>query len=180
MTSDDQTQRYSVWRRPLWLVVVIGCMVSATASGRFSVRLIADGAVSFAFIPVFQVAALYVVCRTGIRARLPFAEAVDRFFAGNTAWLIWLTVVAAAFAVVPPREIDRLMKPAMFSSVVPLVVSALADFLLFRDTMERDVRGAWRDVALQRALGLGAGLTYFFGIAVWHEYVPQLRGWFGL
>jgi hypothetical protein len=180
VTTENATRIYSLWRGPLELVLVAGCLVSAAASGRFNVRLIVDGAVSFAFLPVFQVAALYLVCRTGVRARLPFAEAVDRFFEGNRAWLVWMTIVAAAFAVLPPRAINRLMKPALLSSVVPFLWSGRADFRFFRDAMQRDAAGAWRDVMLQRAFGLGAGLTYFFGIAVWHEYVPQLRGWFGL
>jgi hypothetical protein len=175
-----RTRKHSLWRRPLWLAFVFGCMVSATASGRLSVRLIADGALSFAFVPAFEVAALAVVCGTGVRARLPFAEAVDRSFAGNTPWLVWMTVVAAAFAVVPPRSAGPLLKPALFGSVVPLVWSGFNDFRFFRDVMRRDGAGARRDVALQRLVGWGAVLTYFFGIAAWHEYVRQIPGWLGL
>jgi len=180
VTSDAPTRKHSFWRRPLWLAFVFGCTVSAAASGRFSVRLIADGALSFAFVPAFEVAALAIVCRTGERARLPFAEAVDRFFAGNTPWLIWMTILAAALALVPPRSIGPLVKPALFGSVVPLVWSGYLDFRFFRDVMQRNGAGARRDLAFHRLIGWGAILTYFFGIAVWHEYALRIPGWFGL
>jgi hypothetical protein len=123
VAADARTRKRSLWRRPLWLAFVFGCLVSAAASGRFSVRLIGDGALSFAFVPAFEVAALAIVCRTGVRARLPFAEAVDRFFAGNRPWLVWMTIVAAVFSVVPPRSVGPLVKPELFGSVVPLVSS---------------------------------------------------------
>ena len=180
MTLDVHTRKYPLWRRPLWLAFVFGCLVSATASGRFSARLIVDGALSFAFVPAFEVAALSIVCRTGVRAKVPFAHAVDRFFAGNTPWLVWMTIVAAAFAVVPPRNSGPLLKGAFFGSVGPLVWSGYADFLFFREVMQRDGAGAWRDVGLQRLVGWSAILTYFFGIAVWHEYVLRIPNVFGL
>jgi hypothetical protein len=175
-----RTRNRSPWRRPLWLAFVFGCLVSATASGRFSVRLIADGALSFAFVPAFEVAALAIVCRTGVRARLPFAETVDRFFAGNSPWLVWMTIVAAVFAVVPPRSVGSLVKPALFLSLVPLVWSGYLDFRFFRNVMQRDGVGARRDLVLHRLIGWSATLTYFFGIAIWHEYVLRFSFWFGL
>ena len=180
VTSDVQSREYSLWRRPLWLAFVFGCLVSTTASGRFSVRLIVDGASSFAFVPVFEVVALSIVYRAGVRARLPFAQVVDRFLAGNTPWLVWMTIAAAAFAVVPPRDTGPLVKVAFFGSIVPLLWSGYADFRFFQEVMLRDSAGARRDVALYRLIGWSAILTYFFGIAVWHEYVQQIPGWFGL
>ena len=39
-------------RRPLLLLFVLGCGVSMEVSGRFSLRLIADGMISFAFVPI--------------------------------------------------------------------------------------------------------------------------------
>jgi len=180
VSSDARTRKYSLWRRPLAQAFVFGCMVSATASGRFSARLIADGALSFAFVPAFEVAALAIVCRTGVRARLPFAEAVDRFFAGNTPWLVWMTIVAAAFAVVAPRRIGPLVMPALFGSLVPLIWSGCLDFRFFRDVMQRDRPGAWRDLALHRLTGWSAILAYFFGVAFWHRSLPQILRWVGL
>jgi hypothetical protein len=105
---------------------------------------------------------------------------VDRFLAGNTHWLVWVTCVGAVFSVVPPRSVGPLVKPALFGSVVPLVWSGYLDFQFFRDVMQRGGVGARRDLVLHRLIGWSATLTYFFGIAVWHEYVLRIPGWFGL
>ena len=172
--ADGRIGRLALWRRPLWLAFVLGCLVSATTTGRFGIRSIVDGAVSFAFVPAFQVGALFIVCRFGARARMPFGETVDRFFAGNTPWILWLTLVAAAYAVVPPRSSSTLFRPALLGAIVPAVWSGYSDFLFFRRVMERAPAGAGRDLALQRLLGWSAGFAYFFGIAVWHEYVRPL------
>jgi hypothetical protein len=39
-------------RRPLLLAFLLGCSVSMLASGRFTLRLIVDGTLSFAFVPL--------------------------------------------------------------------------------------------------------------------------------
>ena len=72
-------------KRALLFLLVMGCVVSAAASGRISARLILDGAISFAFIPIFQIAAFALVYRFRRRAAgaLPFARASDQFFAGD-------------------------------------------------------------------------------------------------
>jgi len=46
--------------------------------------------------------------------------------------------------------------------------------------MQRGGVGARRDLVLHRLIAWSATLTYFFGIAVWHEYVLRIPGWFGL
>jgi hypothetical protein len=147
-------------------------------SGRFSVRLIADGAMSFAFVPTFDVAALGVVCLTGPRARRPFAWTVDRFFAGNAAWLVWMAILAGVFAAIPPRYPLPLFGSPLLTGLVPLVWCACGDFRFFRSSMERSPAGAWRDLALHRLILWTSAVSYFFGIALWHEYVPQVVGWF--
>mgnify|MGYP003399930456 CR=1 FL=1 len=71
-------------RRPLLLALVLGFGISLIVSGRFTVRLIADGALSFAFVPLAELAGFALVYRFGHRT-LSFAEAVDGFFAGRSA-----------------------------------------------------------------------------------------------
>ena len=61
-------------RRPLLLLLVLGCGVSMEVSGRFSLRLIVDGMVSFAFVPIAEVGSLALVWRLNGRL-LPFARA---------------------------------------------------------------------------------------------------------
>ena len=48
-------------RQPLLVVFVLGTTVSVLASGQFTLRLIVDGAVSFAFVPVCEAAGIAAV-----------------------------------------------------------------------------------------------------------------------
>src|SRR5580765_4192318 len=83
-------QAGAVWRttrRPLLLLFVFGCVVSLQASNRLSVRLILDGIISFAFVPVFEMLSLAIVYRRAPR-RVPFAQAMDAFFVANAPWLL--------------------------------------------------------------------------------------------
>ena len=50
-------------RRPLLLAFRLGCGVSIVASGRFTLRLIVDGTVSFAFVPLCELIAFVIVHR---------------------------------------------------------------------------------------------------------------------
>ena len=99
----DRSALWVVVRRPLALLFVCGCVVSMWASGRLSVRLIADGMVSFAFLPAFQLLAFAIVYRRTPRP-LPVAEAADRFFAGNTPWLWWLVAFATLRCLLSPVQ----------------------------------------------------------------------------
>src|SRR2546426_10870999 len=90
-------------RKPAVLAFVLGCTVSIVASGRLSLRLIADGAVSFAFVPLVEMGALAAVYRAG-RRPISFARAVDLFFAGNAPWLLWLVRGAPPACLSPPKH----------------------------------------------------------------------------
>jgi hypothetical protein len=166
--------QYSLWSGPLWLAFLLGCAVSAAVSGRFSARLIADGAISFAFIPAFEVASLLVVCHTGSRRRVPFSEAIDRFFEAHKSWWVWIAILAVTLALVPPRASRPWVKPLILAAIVPAIWSGFAHARFFRETMQRRPLDAWRDVALQRFLGWGASGAYFYGLAAWREVLPQL------
>ena len=72
------------WRRPVLLLFVLGCGLSAAATGRFTVRLLFDGMVSFAFVPAITIALLAVIGRPS-PSRLSFSRAIDVFFASYPA-----------------------------------------------------------------------------------------------
>lgn len=167
-------------RRPVAFVCVMGCLVSMAASGRLSVRLVTDGAVSFAFTPVFQIAAWAVVSRIGARARVPWRRAVDLFLAGDAPWLAWMVAVMALAAVVPPRHVGPWFLPVQIGCALPLGWAARLDLRFFRDVMQRSARGAWLDLAIHRALAWTAIVIYFFGIAIWGDIVPRVVAWIGL
>jgi hypothetical protein len=177
-------------RRPALLLFSLGALVSVLVSGRFSVRVIVDGALSFAFVPATEIAAFAVVfglitrrarLDTNLAAAPPggitFGRALDLFFVGNAPWLLWFVIVAAAGSVVPPREIGPWIIPALYGSIATAVWAAYLDFHFFRQVMRRTAADALRDVALHHAFGWTAALAYFFGIAIWSETLPEIIRW---
>jgi hypothetical protein len=154
-------------RRPLLLLLFVGCFVSMEASGRLSIRLIADGAVSFAFVPVFGIVSLALVSRARARG-VSFAEAVDTFFATDTAWLLWLVAMIAIRAVESPQFASGPPRPVFWAkgaSMVPVALwTAWLDLRLFRSTLAP--AAPVRAFLMQRLVAWSCALTYFFGIAV--------------
>ena len=145
-------------------------------SGRLSVRLIADGMVSFAFLPAFQLLAFAVVYRRAPRP-LPFAQAADRFFAGNAPWLWWLVAFAALRCLLTPLQAGappqllrgRRAGDAWWASWPGRHTLTTGSFA----TCCRRPESA-RDLILQRAIGWTCGVVYFFGIAVWPMIVGRI------
>ena len=178
-----QHQTAGLWvmlRRPLRLLFLVGCVVSLWASGRLSVRLIGDGVVSFAFVPVFELAALAAVYCRGSR-RVSFAHAADLFFGANAPWLLWLTAFAmlrclqsSMQAIAPPMPLAW----ATELSLVPVAAwSAYIDLHFFREVLPRPggTAGSARgDLILQRAIGWTCTIGYFLGIAIWPEIVGRI------
>jgi hypothetical protein len=169
----------SATRQLLLLLLVLGSTVSLLASGRLSVRLIVDGAVSFAFIPALELLALYVVVRRW-RERVSFRAVLGAFLAGNQPWLYWLVAIGAVFSVVPPRAIGFvLIDSVAASAIVPFAWALRLDVRFFTDEYHRSAADAVRDALLHRVIGWGLGLTYFFGIAIWSLTQPTFARWLG-
>jgi hypothetical protein len=168
-----------VLRRFLLHVFVLGCVVSAAVSGRFSVRLILDGAISFAFVPAFVLGAFAIVYRMRTLREVPFGDAAGAFLAGTMPWLWWMAAVAAALATIAPRKLGPWIVPLELSAILPLVWSIRLDLHFFRDRLGRPARRAAWDVALQRAIAWTGIVTYFLGIAIWSYVAPVLVRWIG-
>jgi hypothetical protein len=151
-------------RRPLLLAFLLGCGVSILASGRFTLRLIADGTLSFAFVPLCELVAFAVVYRVQHGTR-PFAQAVDRYFAGNTPWLWWMVAIMAATALLPARRLGSVLAPLLFTSPIPIALSVRFDWRLFRGD-GRTRRQATVDILLQRAIAWSLATAYFLGVAI--------------
>ncbi len=178
LTENDSGGRWLAVRRPLLLAFTCGCAVSLLASGRLSARLIVDGAVSFGFLPVFEVAALAAVYQRS-RGQVPFARAADLFFAGNAPWLLWIVVLATLGGALSPKWIVTLSIPPTawisLGSLVPIIAwSAYIDFHFFREVLQRPAGGAVGHVALVRAVGWSGAIVYFLGYAIWPEIVGRI------
>ena len=141
---------------------MLGCGVSMLASGRFTLRLIVDGTLSFAFVPLCELVAYAIVYRLQ-RGTVPFAQAADRYFAGHTPWLWWLVALMAAAAILPVRSTD-LLAIALTTWVIPILLSVRIDWRLFRSAGRTRALAA-ADVVLQRAIAWTLATAYFFGIA---------------
>ena len=152
-------------RRPLLLALVLGFGISLIVTGRFTVRLIADGALSFAFVPLAELAGFALVYRFGHRT-LSFAEAVDGFFAGNTPWLWWLLGIMTATVVLPVLQHGGLLAPLLLASPIPIVLSVRHDLRFFRDALGATRGRARIDVSLQRIVSWSAATAYFFAVAI--------------
>ncbi len=160
-----------------FLLLVVGCTVSLGASGRLTLRLITDGAVSFAFLPFFVVAGFAVVYFSRADRPLRFAGALDLFLTGLLPWLLWLLVLGVICSIVPPRRLGPWIQPLEISLILPAVWSTVLDFHFFREVMGRSTGAATRDVVLYRLIGWGGATTYFLGIAIWYEVVPTALKW---
>ena len=96
--ADAPAGPWAATRRPFLLLLVLGCLVSALSSGRFAPRLVLDGALSFAFIPLAEVLALAAVLGFSTEPRIRWSRAVDLFCVGNAPWLVWMVLLAMAAA----------------------------------------------------------------------------------
>jgi hypothetical protein len=146
--------------------------VSAAASGRLTPRLIADGMVSFSFVPIFEWLAFAVLWRTRLapaRHGRQWSAVAASFLDGNQPWLLWLVVAGALVACVPPRALGPWILPLEISLLLPIFWSVRIDLRFFRGVLARTPRAAILDVIAFRAIAWTLGISYFLGIAIWAE-----------
>ena len=166
-------------RKPLLLTLFLGCAASALTSGVFTFRLVVDGALSFAFVPVCEAAAVAALCPRR-RMPLPYSLLVDRLFENNRPWLIWLVVLASVGAFVEVLQFGRWIGPILVSSIVPIVWSAWLDLRFFRLATHHSIRGAAVDVLLLRAVAWPLAFMYFLGAVFLSDVLPVVAGWLAM
>jgi len=147
------------------------------ASGRLTPRLVVDGALSLAFVPIVELAAFAAVYRRHSH-RLPSPRAIDRFFTTNEPWLLTIVGLAALISFQPPRAVGLwVVAPRVWFPLAAIALavasSAFRDARYFREALQRPAAGAWRDALLVRAIAWPVGAVYFLGIAMW----PLVVGW---
>jgi hypothetical protein len=170
---------WTLLRRPLLLALMCGCTVSLQASGRLSARLVADGIVSFAFIPIFEAAALGIVYRRRLR-RVPFAQAVDLFFAANAPWLLWLLAFDVVRSLQTPMQATAIPVAVIWTlelSLIPTAAwSVYIDLQFFREVLPQRAGSAGSNLILERVISWTCIIGYFLGIAIW----AQVAAWIDL
>jgi hypothetical protein len=157
-----------VLHRPLITTLALGWGVSLLISSTLAPRLFIDGAVSFLFVPFFQLVAFWLVFRRR-RAPEPFSVALDRFFATNTPWLLWMFGVGVWCIVqASPRDAALWSGNEVLVALAAMVVAAAYSWWLERDLL----RG--RESLLYRAIAWPAVIFYFLGFSLVPELVWRL------
>lgn len=167
----------SVVRRQFFFLFVVACAVSLAAEGRLAPWLVLDAGVSAAFMPAIQLLAFFVIWRVRIQGRSVTSNDALAFLDGNTPWLWWWCAFAAMVAFVPPRSLGPWMTLVWVSLPIPFAWGAVRNFRWLRFGYGRTSREAAIDVCVLRLVTWGAGLVYFFGIAVWYGEVPKVLAW---
>ena len=157
-------------RQLAFLLFVIACMVSVLVTGRFTIREILDGAISFAFVPIVEVVGFALAWRLSSRPRA-LSDATRIFLSGNFPWMFWCIGMMVAGWLVSPARVDHI--PAPFRGTVLYGTAAAAflwsvriDLRYFRDVLSASSGEAMRLVVAQRTVAWGCGIIYFFSFAI--------------
>jgi hypothetical protein len=167
---------WSALRRPLLLLLFIGCTVSLQASGRLSARLVFDGMVAFAFVPIFELIAIAFVYRRKPR-RVTLSQAIDVFFVANAPWLVWLVLMNVWRSVLTPIQASTMLGVPYYLmplSLIPMAIwTTYVDLQFFREVLSSTLDGARRELTLQRVISWAGIIGYFAG----HEFWQLFASW---
>jgi len=153
--------RWLLWRRPLFVLLILCCSFSLMTSGRLSLHLVASTAIYWSFLPLVQILGLIAVERGHLKA-----GTIDRFFMGHGPTLLLVTAFAAwtsstAGIVLSPASVDfwALTAAAM------LLWSCWIDYRFFN---------SFRKLAIQRAISWTLFSVIFMGSWLWNEIAWRL------
>lgn len=148
-------------RRPLFLTVVLACLVSLAATSTLTARIALPSIPVWSYVAIVELLALYAVIYTR-RDRLPLTRAIDLFFAGHAAWTLLLILIVALIASLPPVHWwTILIRVATTGMVAAIVWSAYIDFWFFRFVFGARPARAIGDVLIHRAVTWLAMFTIF-------------------
>ena len=175
LAASDDRGAWTLLRRPLLVVLAMGVLLSLASSPRVSLRVVVDGMISFAFVPLAEtIAAGAVYLRSG--RRVPFTRVVDVFLVSNVPWLLWIVGFCAWQAMLVPTVMSaRAAIAIVVSLAAPAAWAAYLDLHFFRAVLARSSPESWVDLVITRAIGWTGALGYFFGIAAWAQIVAWFR-----
>jgi hypothetical protein len=154
----------SAWTRPLFFSFLIGCVVSLSATGRATVRLVAPATLYAMLIPLVEVALLWVLLRR--RSMVPLPRAIDLFFMGHLPWCLWLLSLATMFTFGPTLAAFLWIGWLWRCTTIPalLVWSAYIDYCFFRCVSPGEVG---RNLLVHRGVCWTLLLVIFGGGSLW-------------
>jgi hypothetical protein len=160
-------------QRPLFMVFVLGCLVSLVTAGSLSLRLFADGAMNALFVPLLELGVLAWLWRS--KRTVPFAQAVDLFFMGHGPWVLYLLIFSAIWAFASPVHAFVLTARWMWWLLgVMFVWSAYIDFCFLRYVLRESVARAGGRLLVLRAITWSVGLVIFGGGSLLPETLRKL------
>lgn len=160
--------------RPLFMVFLLGCLVSLVTAGSLNVRLFAAGAINALFVPLLEIGVLGGLWRG--KRTVAFSRTVDLFFMGHGPWVLWLLVMCAIWAFASPIQAFVLTGRWMwFLLGVAMVWSGYIDFCFLRYVLQESVAQAGGKLIGLRVITWGVGLVIFGGGSLWPEMVRILR-----
>ncbi len=164
---------WGVAQRPLFMVLLLGCLVSLVTAGSVSVRLFAAGAINALFVPLLEIGVLAGLWRS--RRTASFSRTVDLFFMGHGPWVLWLLLFCAIWAFASPIQAFVLTGRWMWLLLgVVLVWSAYVDFCFLRYVLRESAPRACAKLLVLRVITWGVGLEIFGGGSLWPEMVRKL------
>lgn len=158
---------------------VISCTVALAAEGRITPWIVADAAVSSAFVPAAQWLGFLVAWHLRLRAagHSAFAPTFARFLEHNQPWLWWWCSIAVVVSVIPPRALGPWVTLMWIGALIPFALGLRDDLRWLRTERGRTLVDARWDVVCQRAVSWGAGIAWFYGIAIWYGLEDRIHVW---
>jgi hypothetical protein len=164
-------------KRPLLLAFIIGCTISFLTSRTLTLRLVLPSMVSWAFVPIIEIAALAVVCWND-RNDIPLPRIIDLFFKGFSPWLLWAFGLCMTWLFLSPgtETLDWAWSVLWVNggAAVAAAWSLYIDFGFFRSVLKRSPAGAMRELAIQRLVSWSLILSIVGGPTIWSEITGRL------
>ena len=139
-------------RRPLFVALVLGCVMALLASSVVTARLAFPTAIYWAFVPLVEALAFLPLARRW-RARVAPSVLIDTFFAGHAAWTLTLIVLGTTMTVVSPERwwffITRVW---LYAAAVVIAWSAYVDYWFWRHYLRATPGQALGRLAIHRAV----------------------------
>jgi hypothetical protein len=166
--------RWSAVKRPLFMALLLGCMVSLVVSQRLTLRHVAGGAVNASILLLGQIAALAIVC--GRERRSSFPRTIELFFAGYGPWTLWILAFSAVWSFASTSRAFTLAGPGTMVPTAALVTvwSCYINYRFFERVFQRSrARAAW-DVGRLFATSCCVCILIFGWGALWSEFTRML------
>jgi hypothetical protein len=162
-------------RKPIFLAVVLGCVVSLLATERLTVRIAGSGTIYASFVPLVEIFALIVVRPKN--KTFSFSRTIDIFFTGHGPWILWLIGFGAFWTFTSHSQFLAAngLRLWVYAAGIAALWSGYIDFSFFRQIRGESRGKALRSLLLHRAISWTLGFTIFGGGSLWPEIVRVLR-----